>query len=46
MPNPLDFPSQGPIVVGPIPGGPGGAPLIPVIPPMIINPPEVTRVNP
>lgn len=44
MPNPLDFPGQGP--VGPIPGGPGGTPLIPIFPPVIINPPEVTEVNP
>lgn len=44
MPNPLDFPGQGPI--GPIPGGPGGTPLIPIFPPVIINPPEVTEVNP
>ncbi len=45
MPNPLDFPGQGP--VGPIPGGPGGFPLIPIYPPIIIpNPPEVTSVNP
>ena len=44
MPNPLDFPGQGP--VGPTPGGPGGIPLIPVIPPVIIAPPDVTNVNP
>lgn len=44
MPNPLDFPGQGP--VGPILGGPGGEPLIPIFPPVIINPPEVTEVNP
>lgn len=44
MPNPLDFPGQGP--VGPITGGPGGAPLIPVFPPIVINPPDVTEVNP
>lgn len=44
MPNPLDFPGQGP--VGPIRGGPGGAPLIPVTPPIIINPPDVTDPNP
>jgi hypothetical protein len=43
MPNPLDFPGQGP--VGPIPGsGPGGATLIPITPPVIVNPPDV--VNP
>lgn len=44
MPNPLDFPGQGPI--GPTPGGPGGTPLIPVFPPVIINPPDVTNVDP
>ena len=44
MPNPLDFPGQGP--VGPIAGGPGGFPLIPVFPPVIINPPDVTEVDP
>lgn len=43
-PNPLNFPGQGP--VGPIPGGPGGIPLIPVNPPFIIAPPPVTEVNP
>jgi hypothetical protein len=44
-PNPLDFPGQGP--VGPIVGGPGGQPLIPLFPPLIIvNPPVVTSVNP
>lgn len=51
MPNPLDFPQQGPL--GPIPagsavapmfGGPGGQPLIPIFPPTIINPPEI--INP
>ena len=40
MPNPLDFPGQGP--VGPTPGGPGGSPILPPMPPVIINPPEVT----
>ncbi len=44
MPNPLDFPGQGP--VGPTPGGPGGLPLIPQLPPVIIAPPDVTNVNP
>ena len=44
MPNPLDFPGYGP--VGPPPGGPGGLPLIPIMPPVIINPPDVTEVNP
>ena len=43
MPNPLDFPGTGPI--GPIAGGPGGLPLIPVFPPLIINPPQVTEVD-
>lgn len=43
MPNPLDFPGTGP--VGPIAGGPGGFPLIPVFPPLIINPPQVTEVD-
>ncbi len=41
MPNPLDFPGQGP--VGPTPGGPGGNGIIPVIPPVIIAPPDVTN---
>ncbi len=44
MPNPLDFPGQGPI--GPNPGSPGGTPLIPIFPPVIINPPEISDVNP
>ncbi len=51
MPNPLDFPGQGPI--GPTPGGPGGIPLIPLTPPVIISlppeiiaPPNVTNPNP
>jgi hypothetical protein len=43
MPNPLDFPGQGP--VGPTKGGPGGSPVFPVTPPVIIAPP-VSRVNP
>jgi hypothetical protein len=43
LPNPLDFPGQGP--VGPLFGGPGGQPLIPIFPPIIINPPDVTNVN-
>lgn len=43
MPNPLDFPGQGPI--GPTPGGPGGLPLIPLQPPVIIAPPEISDVN-
>ena len=44
MPNPLDFPGQGP--VGPTPGGPGGAPVMPIVPPVIINAPEISDVNP
>lgn len=43
-PNPLDFPGQGP--VGPTPGGPGGLPLVPLLPPVIIAPPDVSNVNP
>lgn len=43
MPNPLDFPGQGPIA--PITGGPGGQPLIPIFPPIIINPPDVSNVD-
>lgn len=43
LPNPLDFPGAGP--VGPTPGGPGGQPLIPPNPPIIIVVP-VTRVDP
>jgi hypothetical protein len=58
MPNPLDFPGQGP--VGPTPGGPGGAPLIGpgrssilpsgppinVVPPVVIRPPGKPPVVP
>jgi hypothetical protein len=44
MPNPLDFPGIGP--VGPTVGGPGGAPLFPFTPPVIINPPNVSNPNP
>ena len=44
MPNPLDFPGSGP--VGPTPGSAGGFPLFPPTPPLIINPPEVTVVDP
>lgn len=44
MPNPLDFPGEGP--VGPTPGGPGGIPLIPLLPPVIIAPPDQSNVNP
>lgn len=43
-PNPLDFPGEGPI--GPTPGGPGGMPLIPQLPPVIIAPPDQSNVNP
>ena len=43
MGNPLDFPGKGP--VGPLKGGPFG-PIFPVFPPIIINPPNVTKVNP
>ena len=39
MPNPLDFPGQGP--VGPIQGGPGGSPVFPIVPPVLIVPPIV-----
>jgi hypothetical protein len=35
MPNPLDFPGKGPV-----------RPLFPIFPPVIINPPRVTQVNP
>lgn len=41
--NPLDFPGQGP--VGPN-SGPGGLPILPPFPPVVINPPVVTNVNP
>jgi hypothetical protein len=41
IPNPLDFPGTGPI--GPTLGGPGGQPLIPLVPPIII--PQVTEVD-
>ncbi|MES2923429.1 MAG: hypothetical protein V4819_17880, partial [Verrucomicrobiota bacterium] len=44
MPNPLDFPGEGP--VGPTPGGPGGFPLIPHLPPVIIAPPDQSNVDP
>lgn len=43
MPNPLDFPGQGPI--GPTPGGPGGLPIVPLLPPIIIAPPDVSNVD-
>jgi hypothetical protein len=43
MPNPLDFPGSGP--VGPTNGGPGGQPVLPIIPP-VVQPPPVTSVNP
>lgn len=48
--NPLDFPGRGP--VGPAPGGPGGSPLLPNLPPAVVAPPdpvnlpEVTNSNP
>lgn len=47
--NPLDFPGLGPI--GPIPGGPGGFPLLPPgLPPggyfPIISPPSISDPNP
>ncbi len=35
MPNPLDFPGKGPV-----------RPLYPMSPPVIINPPDVSNVNP
>ena len=44
MPNPLDFPGQGP--VGPTPGGRGGVSLVPVFPPILVNPPAVSEPNP
>lgn len=44
MPNPLDFPGNGP--VGPTAGGPGGTPLLPPNPPILITPPFVTIVDP
>ena len=43
-PNPLDFPGRGP--TGPTVGGPGGTPLFPPDPPIIITPPSVTDVDP
>ena len=39
QPSPLDHPGTGPI--GPTPSGPGGLPLIPQIPPVIIAPPDI-----
>jgi len=44
MPNPLNFPGEGP--VGPTLGGPGGTPLVPSYPPLNISPPVVTNVDP
>ena len=44
IPNPLDFPGTGP--VGPIFGGPGGDPLIPIFPPPSPPPAPVSKVNP
>jgi hypothetical protein len=43
MPNPLDFPGQGPI--GPNPGGPGGDALFSTFTPVIVNPSDTTDVN-
>ena len=43
-PNPLDFPGEGP--EGPILHGKGGDPLIPIFPPIVINPPETSGSNP
>jgi hypothetical protein len=43
MPNPLDFPGEGP--VGPTRGGPGGMPLFLPNPPIIVTRP-VTQVDP
>lgn len=53
MPNPLDFPGQGP--VGPTQGGQGGVSVFPITPPLISSPlvtppiivvPPISRVNP
>ena len=44
IPNPLDFPGLGP--VGPLSGGPGGQPLIPIFPPPGPPPAPVSKVNP
>ncbi|MFT3990524.1 MAG: hypothetical protein QM680_03850 [Luteolibacter sp.] len=44
LPNPLDFPGQGPI--GPLVSGPGGYTLYPFVPPVLIDIPEVTNTNP
>ena len=47
--NPLDFPTNGgPNKVGPTPGGPGGAPLLPPLfpyQPPFVSPPKVTRIG-
>ena len=42
--NPLNFPGQGP--VGPTPGGKGGFTVYPFVPPVLIDFPEVTEVDP
>lgn len=42
--NPLDFPGAG--SVGPAKGGVGGMSVVPFAPPVIINSPEVTGVDP
>ncbi len=45
IPNPLDFPGEGP--VGPLPGEyPGGTSVVPITPPAVINPPVVTETDP
>jgi len=47
LPNPLDFPGMGPLNPNNIGfGTPGGQPLFPIFPPIIINPAETTGVNP
>ncbi len=43
MPNPLDFPGQG--VMNP-PPGPSAIPFFPPIPPVVIDPPEISPENP
>ena len=56
-PNPLDFPgdtaqdgvigSEGGVTQGgSLSGGPGGAGMFPMFPPVVINPPETTPTNP
>ena len=47
LPNPLDFPGLGPLNPNNIGfGTSGGQPLFPIFPPIIINPPATTGVNP